>query len=163
MAAPGEEEDLLYSVRRMVMADLLWLEPAAIQAALESLSDQERMAPPGVVGQLAVSQLRSLLMQPSTLILVAQAGLLPVGYLVAAVAPDGSTGEPNGLLINVWVAPSHRRRGVARLLQQTAEAVFRQMGVRKAKLWTGLHNQAAVQLARRAGYKPEGQIGMKRL
>ncbi|HEY8348022.1 MAG TPA: GNAT family N-acetyltransferase [Symbiobacteriaceae bacterium] len=153
----------MYTVRRMLMADLFWLERAAVQAAWETLSDQERLTPPWVVGQLAVSHLRSLLMQPSTLVLVAQLGAWPVGFLVGAVVPDGSTGELNGLLINLWVAPAHRRRGVARLLRETAEALFRQMGVRKAKLWTGLHNQAAVKLAQQAGYKPEGLIGMKSL
>lgn len=154
----------MYAIRPVSLSDLPWLESAAAQAAWESLSEAERRtALPGVVAEVAVGQFRSMLLQPETLMLVAQAGMWPVGFILGAIAPDGSTGEPNGLLINLFVAPAHRRRGVGRQLQQALEGLFRQAGIRKAKLWTGLHNQAAVRLAQGAGYRPEGLIGRKEL
>lgn len=154
----------MFAIRPVSLADIIWLEPAAVQAAWESLSEQERLRTvPAVVAHTTVSQLRTMLLQPETMVLVAQAGAWPIGFIVGAVAPDGATGEPNGLLVVVWVAPAFRRQGVARRLQAAMEEVFRRAGVRKAKLWTGLHNQAAVRLAEGAGYRTEGLLGRKEI
>lgn len=154
----------MFAIRPVSLSDIFWMEPAVAQAAWESLSEQERLTTvPTVVVQGAVSQLRTMLLQPETLVLVAQAGAWPIGLIVGAVAPDGATGEPNGLLVIVWVAPAFRRRGVARRLQEAMEGLFRQAGVRKAKLWTGLHNQAALRLAESAGYQTEGLLGRKQI
>lgn len=153
---------VVYAIRRGIPADLPWLELASAQAAWESLSERERQtAAPQAVAQIAIGGLRSLLALPGTIALVAHLEGRPVGFLLANVSPDGTTGEANGLLVDLWVAPAHRRRGLAKQLQAVAEEIFRQMGIRKAKLWTGLHNQAAVQLAQKSGYQPEGLIGGK--
>lgn len=155
----------MYTFRMVQPWDRPWLEQAAVSAAWESLSADERAgAAPGTVAHLAQQQLHSVLGgDPGAFGIVAQVGTVPVGFVLAMAGPDTSTGEVHGHLLSVWVAPQHRRRGLARQLREGAELLFGQLGLRKVKLWTGLHNQAAVRLAQGAGYVPEGLIGMKKL
>jgi ribosomal protein S18 acetylase RimI-like enzyme len=144
--------------------DLPFATQAVAAGSWESLSPEERAAStPEQVAQIAAQQLREVLGSPMGLGLVAMYGHFPIGFLLGAVSPDSTTDETNGHVMMIWVTPACRRRGVARHLYNVAEGCFERAGVRKVKLWTGLHNQAAVALARSAGYQPEGLIGMKAL
>jgi ribosomal protein S18 acetylase RimI-like enzyme len=153
----------MYQIRWWQQPDLPWLHQAAAAGAWESLSDEERAGTPApVVAELAQQQMMSVLGSGWGSALVAQApGGRPVGFLLMTLGPDASTEETHGMVLSVWVAPEHRRRGIARSLQSTAEQVFGQMGMRKVKVWSGVHNQAALNLAVKNGYVPEGLIGMK--
>jgi GNAT superfamily N-acetyltransferase len=154
----------LYTYRIWQMQDLPWLERAAGLAAWETASERERAAAtPEAVAARAHQTLRSVLGPGAGTAIIAQSGGEPAGFLLFSVTPDSTTEEPNGLLMTVWVDPRHRRRGVARYLQALAEGILRHMSVRKAKLWTGLHNQPGVAMARQAGFAPEGIIGIKEI
>lgn len=154
----------MYGYRLWHQSDLPFMAHAASNGAWESLSAEERsVTNPMEVAQLATQQLREVLGSGSGTALLATYGHQPVGYLLAALAPDSSTDELNGHVMMIWVTPAHRRRGLARHLQAVAEGLFERAGVRKAKVWTGLHNQPAVRLAQQMGYQPEGLIGMKAL
>ncbi len=154
----------MYTYRMAQPPDLPWLDQVAPWCAWESLSDEERaIAHPGQVAQAARAELRAILGTPGGVGLIAQHRQAPVGYLLGAVGPDTTTHEMHGHVIALWVAPEHRRRGVGKTLQGLAESLFERQGLRKVKVWTGLHNQAAVNLAKKRGYTPEGLIGMKRL
>lgn len=154
----------MYSFRFVHPSDLPWLAQAASFGSWESLSPEEmRHAAWPTVAYMAGQQVESTLTQHGGLGLVATAWHRPVGYVLAAPGPDSSTDEITGHLFSLWVAPEHRRRGVGTALLSLAENWFLQQGIRKVKLLSGVHNRTAVRLAERAGYKPEGLIGIKPL
>lgn len=160
----GKGRESLLGFRLWQPQDAPWIDQATTAAALESLSPQERAAvPPQTVAARAISQWRTAAGSPVGAVVLATAAQVPVGCIVISAAPDSTTGEPNGHLLSIWVAPAWRRRGVGRGLKHVAERLFWQRGIRKVKLWTGLHNQPALRLATQAGYRPEGLIGMKHL
>lgn len=154
----------MYAYRIAHQADWPWLQQAAVAAAWESLSreEQARAALPEVATR-SLGQLQSAVGAPGSLSLVATAGGQPVGFLLGSPGPDSTTDEMNGHILTVWIAPAHRRRGLARALMSAAEDYFARMGLRKVKVWTGLHNETALKLAAQRGYKSEGLIGRKLL
>lgn len=154
----------MYRFRTWQPGDLSWLSQAAAVAAWESLSPEERTgAVPAQVAALAHNQVQQTLSGWWGTALLALAAGQPVGFVLGAVGPDTSTEEPHGLILTLWVAPGHRRRGLGRRLKAAIEQLMGQTGVRKIKICTGVHNEPAVALARSTGYKPEGLIGMKDL
>lgn len=154
----------MYRYRTWELGDEAWLDTAAVLAAWESLSDEERaFAHPAGVAEQARTEWRETLGSPWGTAYLALYGQQPVGFILAALSRDGTTGEANGNLLSLWVMPAHRHRGVARQLWQLAESACVQAGLRKVKIWTGIHNKGAVRLALSGGYKPEGLIGMKEL
>lgn len=154
----------MYSFRFVLPYDLSWLDQACIAGAYEGLSPEEHgHADPAVVAHLASQQLHGVLADPGGFVIVAALGHQPVGYLAAALNQDSTTDEINGVLLSLWVAPAHRRRGVGRALLSLGEDQFLRRGVRKMKIIAGIHNPVAVHMAERAGYRPEGLIGLKSL
>lgn len=142
--------------------DLPLLQTWALQSAWESGSAEERAKtrPEGLY-QYTQGMFQGLLATPEALALVAEVGGQPVGYVLGGPAPDSSTGEIQGNLLDLFVVPQLRQRGVGRALQQAALGQFTQMGLRKVKMFAGLHNQAALHMASTAGFKPEGLIGVR--
>lgn len=154
----------MYQYRYGSPADLPWLDQAVAIGALESLSPEQRLAmPPAMAVGQNQAQLRQVLASPGSLLLIAQAGRQPVGYLLLGIAPDSSTEEPTAHLIDLWVDPPHRRRGVATALLHLGERWTAAQGLRKVKLWTGLHHQPVVAFVQKRGFAPAGLIGVKDL
>jgi len=154
----------VYQFRIWQQTDLPWLSQAAAVSAWESLSPYDRsIANPQVVMGGAQERLAGALLHAPATAVVATAGLAPVGFALVAIGPDGTTGETQGHIMDVWVAPPHRRQGLGRALYDKAEKLLAEEGVQKIKTWTGLHNVPALTLAAQAGYQPEGLIGDKRL
>ena len=154
----------MYWFRFWQQPDLPFMTQAAAAGTWESMTLEERQAvEPAQVAQIAAGQVTEVLRAPWGLGIVALYGHQPVGFALGAVTPDASTDEPTAHILTIWVAPAHRRRGVARRLLTHAESIFARQGLRKVKVWSGLHNPAAMQLARSHGSEPEGLIGMKAL
>jgi GNAT superfamily N-acetyltransferase len=61
---------------------------------------------------------------------------------------DDETAE----LKRMYVAPSHRGRGLARIVLAELEAAARDLGYRRVRLDTGVHQHAALRLYPSAGY-----------
>lgn len=154
----------MYSFRFVQPQDFAWLDQASIAGAFEGLSPEEHgQAQPEAVAQLARQQMHMVLSDPGGVVMVATAWHQPVGFLAAALNQDSSTDEINAVLLNLWVAPAHRRRGIGGALLGLGETHFLRQGVRKMKIITGVHNPVSVHMAERAGYHPEGLIGLKTL
>lgn len=154
----------MYQIRPGYPGDLPWLDEAVGAATWESLAPEQRQKLlPGMAAQQARLQLRQVLSTPWSTLIVAQLLNQPVGYLLAAIAPDGSTEEPTALLLDLWVHPAHRRRRVGSGLLAAAEQWAVSRGVKKMKLWTGLHHRTVVDFAQRVGFSPAGLIGVKDL
>lgn len=80
---------------------------------------------------------------------------------IAAV--DVGTLRPGDAEIKrMWVAPAHRRRGLARRVLAELEATAAARGCRRAVLETGTEQPEAVAFYRRAGYAPVGRFGVYR-
>lgn len=154
----------MYSFRFAQPSDLPWLTQAMVHSAFETLLPEERrQAAPQAVADQARLQLQGTLSTPAGVAIIATAWNQPAGFLLATFNPDSTTGEMNGTLLSLWVAPPHRRRGVGTTLLRLGEDLFVRNGLRKMKLIAGLHNPEGVRLANRAGYAPEGLIGIKSL
>lgn len=154
----------MVTVRSWRQDDVPWLYRAAAVCAWEALHPEERaQASPADVAMRAWTRASQMAGTPMGTLLVAEVAGTPVAYAAGGVGPDASTGEPMGHILDIWVDPALRRRGLARRLHAALEAWFAAQGVRKVKLWTGLHNTAALASARANGYRPEGLIGRKRL
>jgi ribosomal protein S18 acetylase RimI-like enzyme len=155
----------MYWYRMWHHQDLPWLDQAAARAAWESLSDEERQgAAWATVAQSAIGQVQQAIGMPGWgLGIIAFQNNRPVGFVAGSLGPDTTTDEIHGHIVALWVEPEHRRRGLGRYLRSLAEEHFARTGVRKVKIWTGLHNQPFVALAKAGGYEPEGLIGMKDL
>lgn len=154
----------MYQFRLAHLLDLSWLDQAVAAGAWEALSPEERMVVhPVMAARQGQMQLRQMLSAPGSAALVALHGPRPVGYLVMGVGPDSSTEEPTVHLVDLWVAPAHRRRRVGSQLLRLVEQLAASQGLRKLKLWSGLHNQSVVSWAERNGFAPAGLIGVKDL
>ncbi len=70
---------------------------------------------------------------------------------------DPGTGL-EGEIAELYVAPEHRSRGVARALLERALRLFRERGVTLGYVWTRADNQAAVNLYRSAGFSDNPQL-----
>lgn len=159
-----EGGDRVYQFRIWQQTDLPWLSQAAAVSAWEALSlDDRAIANPQLVMGGAQDRLSSALFHAPGTAVIATDGLSPVGFALMAIGPDGTTGEMQGHIIDLWVVHPHRRRGLGRALHDKAEELLAEEGVQKIKTWTGLHNLAALGLATQAGYQPEGLIGDKGL
>lgn len=70
---------------------------------------------------------------------------------------DPGTGL-EGEVAEVYVAPEHRSRGIARALLERAVRLFRERGVTLGYVWTRTDNQAAVNLYRSVGFADNPQL-----
>lgn len=150
-------------VRPATPRDMPLIGSWAPHSAWETLSQAEKASiAPEAVAAYAHGLLATVASMPQmAVLLIAERLGQPVGYILGGVGPDSTTGEPHGFLLDVFVVPPARRQGVGRTLQQAAEHCFSAMGLRKLKMWSGVHNEAAVQMATEAGFQPEGLIGVK--
>lgn len=153
----------MFRIRAAGPGDLPFMRQWAPYSAWETMSqDEQRAADVRFVAAQAAELVGSLSANPGqSLALVAELAGQAVGYLLGAIQPDSTTGEPQGYFYDLFVLPALRRRGIGRALQQTAEQIFTGAGLRKVKMWSGLHNQAAIRMAERSGFKAEGILGLK--
>lgn len=88
-------------------------------------------------------------------VLVAEAGDVPLGYVVTVVLPSSITGILEGQILDVFVAPRYRGTGLGQLLLRAAGDWAQRAGAQRAVLMVSNHNQASVKNALRAGFLPE--------
>jgi putative acetyltransferase len=87
-------------------------------------------------------------------VLVATRGDEIVGRL--SVARDPHPASAHVADLGLMVARAHRRRGIGLALMHAAEEWARRAGVRKLELHVLPHNEAALGLYRKLGYREEG-------
>jgi ribosomal-protein-alanine N-acetyltransferase len=92
--------------------------------------------------------IREMMQSGTTVTLVAAAGQLAAGYLMARIS--GEEGE----ILNLAVLPEHRRQGVANQLLQQGLAALKSAGVSEVYLEVRESNQAALALYGAYGFRP---------
>ena len=72
------------------------------------------------------------------------------GFLIATISLE--KGKIFGHILTLDVAPSHRRRGIARKLLEELETLMRQKGIVECRLEVREGNEAAINLYLKLGY-----------
>jgi RimJ/RimL family protein N-acetyltransferase len=90
-------------------------------------------------------------------VLVAELEGRIVGRL--SIGRDGHPASEHVADVGVMVADGYRRRGIGRALMESAEAWARSVGVRKIELHVFPHNESALALYERLGYR---RVGVRR-
>lgn len=85
----------------------------------------------------------------------------PVGFALVAIGPDGSSGEVQAMIPELFVLPQARGRGVGTAVGRAAMTVLAGLGMRKVKSVVDARNQPALRLAAKLGLKPEGLVHVK--
>ena len=78
------------------------------------------------------------------------------GFLIARI--DIEKGKMFSHILTLDVAPSHRRRGIARKLLEELETLLRQKGVVECRLEVREDNAAAINLYLKLGYRKMGRL-----
>jgi GNAT superfamily N-acetyltransferase len=79
-----------------------------------------------------------------------------VGMAGLSVAPSFVRSTPDGQIIALVVAETHRRRGIGRELMKRAEAWLADKGVKRVSLTSGLHRASAHAFYRACSYEQTG-------
>lgn len=118
--------------------------------------DDRAVASIAAVAEAAEGNLMRVLGSPGSTAVVAVEDGRPVGYLLIGVHPDDKTGEPVGYMADIYVEPQYRKGGLGARFHDAGEAYLRQIGVRRASLWTHAHNQLGQRSAIKQGYRMRG-------
>jgi ribosomal protein S18 acetylase RimI-like enzyme len=105
--------------------------------------------------QAYASFLGTQLEEPSVVILVAEREGAVLGYTYAGVEEHDymSLRGPAGVLYDIVVDPTHRGRGVGRILLEATLAALEARGAPRVVLSTAERNEAAQRLFARAGFR----------
>jgi len=102
-------------------------------------------------------------MQGTETVLLALRDGVAVGLCSLHVVPFLSADHPYAEVTELYVAPEHRRRGIARRLMAAAEELARSQGAPAVYLQTGLTNDVAQAFYRSLGYADYGLAMRRRL
>jgi [ribosomal protein S18]-alanine N-acetyltransferase len=126
-----------YRVRAADLSDvpeLAVIEPRCFSDPWSAAGFHEMLSAPYILGLIAEPRQRSI-----------------AGYLVARVVDE------EGEILNLAVAPEHRRKGIGALLLESALDALRTRGVVAVFLEVRVSNQAAIHLYQAKGFRPIGQ------
>lgn len=104
----------------------------------------------------AKKQIAQLLTDYNSISLVARENGEIVGFLMGMIYPDRKA--INGHILTIDVSPSHRRKGIGKMLLQEMESIFSQKSVQACLLEVREDNVAAISLYRKLGYKEVGRL-----
>jgi len=140
--------------------DLPTVVARSIRSAWDQLVARERpLAQAAAVSRQLSDMYRSVLAAPGSLLLVAEAPGLPepgpAGHALLLPQANPFTGVWEVVVMDIWVHPALRGRGVGTELLREAERYARSTGGRGLVAQIALHNQASQGLFRRMGFRPE--------
>jgi len=145
LSAPrGGEAPETHAVRR--------LGPADAALAVEALRRVKGTAADAGFGE---EYLERFLAKPENVLLLADEGGAPAGFLVAYVLDRVDRDRRMICLYEIGVLPGSRRRGLARALVEALLSFGRESGVMKTWVITERGNEAAMRLYARAGGRPD--------
>ena len=132
------------------------------RSVADSMSER-RPAPPALL-EASYERLVDFAYAESAIVLIAESGLGPVGFLVLMDRlPDEVTGLPQAFVAYMAVEPHARRRGYASALLRAAEQAARERGLPHLALMATEENEAARELYAQAGFWTERRLLCKTL
>ena len=117
--------------------------------ALRSLKETAR-------DDLGDEVLRRFLARPENVLLVADEGTTPAGYLVAYFLDRVDRPESMACLYEIGVSAEHRRRGIGRALIEELQRICREARVMKVWVVASRSNEAAMRLYAGTGAREAG-------
>lgn len=150
----------MLAIRPYRVEDLPAVVARSVRSAWDQLVERERPLAqvPAVSRQLA-DMYQAVLAAPGSLLLLAEAPGLPAagpaGHVLLFPQANPFTGVREMVVMDIWVHPLLRRRGVGSALLRDAERHARGAGARGLVAQIALHNHASQALFRRMGYRPE--------
>ncbi|MEM8842651.1 MAG: GNAT family N-acetyltransferase [Pseudomonadota bacterium] len=149
----------------LVISDAVAADRAVITGFMAALQEVERATEPNrrPGAEMAQGHYDHLLdwvsQHPAAADLVAESGGHVAGWLLAGVEIDTGMLVPEaaretGWISDIFVAPSHRGRGIATALIAAAEARFAAHGIRRVEIAAVVGNARAIALYRRLGFAP---------
>jgi ribosomal-protein-alanine acetyltransferase len=88
--------------------------------------------------------------------LVAKLNGMIVGFIIGMIHIERNALV--GHILTIDVLPSHRRRGIAQMLLQKIEEIFKERGVKSCRLEVREDNVAALKLYQKLGYKKVARL-----
>ena len=150
----GMKTSLENSALRTVLADLSRPDHQAAVLAMVDAYSQDPMGDGAPLSAEARERLIPGLRQhPTTLVVLALEGEVPVGVAVCFLGFSTFAAKPLVNLHDVAVVPSHRGRGVGRALLAAVEATARELGCCKLTLEVLDKNERALRTYTAAGFK----------
>ena len=151
-------------IRQGTDADEAFFRDLEMQTTWENLppDDCERLSP-DQVGQALDETHEILLARPGSAIFIAEVDGERVGLLWFGGNRNLVTGEEEGWIYNVTVAPAFRGRGIGRLLLRHAENYASEQGYAVIGLMVAVHNSVARELYNRLDYRDSNILMRKRL
>lgn len=144
--------------------EVTWLLERSTETGWAQLTPaQQQSVAREVVTANAQAMLTQALGTPGAAAFVLREGNEPLGYVVVVVVPDELTGQPTGLLLDVWVDPRYRGRGLAVQLSAAAEGHLRARGIKTARRLIAAHNEASLRHSFKDGCRIERVIVSKEL
>lgn len=131
-----------------------------LASAWDQLMERDRLvAQPEGMGYQFREMYRAVLSTPGSGLLVADADGLPepgpAGHALLYSQPNPFTGVQEVVVMDIWVHPAVRGRGIGSALLQEAERQARSVGGRGLVAQIALHNQASLALFHRNGFQQE--------
>lgn len=150
------------TVRFWQPSDLPYLLQMAAETAWQITPPEDKArSSPELIRQAAHQNLAGCLSSPGGTAVVAEENGRPVGFLVITLQPNERTGEMQGYLADIYVAPSHRRSGVAKELHRLGEGYLQQLGIRSVTNWVHAHNEKGQKAGEYFGLRPWGVMMAK--
>jgi ribosomal protein S18 acetylase RimI-like enzyme len=84
-----------------------------------------------------------------------------LGYVFVGESNNQMTGQTSGFIYDIYVAKQHRDKGIGAKLMKQAEKYCRTKGYTRISLMVSTHNQPAIRLYEKTGFKNE-QIFMEK-
>lgn len=137
-----------------------------LASAYDQLAERERpMAQPEGMAHQLREMYRCVLATPGAALLVADGVGLPepgpAGHALLLPQPNPFTGVPEVVVMDIWVHPDLRGRGIGSALVQEAERHARGLGARGLAAQIALHNQASLALFAALGLQRERVVAGK--
>jgi len=156
---------MLIHVRAATPEDEEFIAALSLEAARASISPLREATPEQIEARVRARQEwgRSPDLESVTLIAEDEQGQR-LGYIVLILnTHDELTGEPQGFVADIAVAPGVRRRGVGAALLRAAEDYVASQGLPYLALSVSSFNAPALRLYQRLGYREEWKKLVKRL
>ncbi len=87
--------------------------------------------------------------------LVAVSGEKVIGFVNIWHIPDIVDGGILGIILDCYVSKEHRHRGVGKMLMNSANEIWKKIGVNKSFGWMNPNNKNAISLLKKLGYSTE--------
>jgi GNAT superfamily N-acetyltransferase len=145
-----------FLLRPALEEEMEWVLEGMIDCAIETMPAQERpSAHRGTLRSVAELNLQRFGEgeERASEMFLLQGPEGPAGFLWMSTIQDSNTGEITGFILDIYIVPAYRCRGLGGFLMTAAESWTRAKGLKKVFLNVGFENEKGRRLYDRLGYR----------